>query len=117
MGRLGIAGMIDRCCGYARDMVEGIGALRGAEIIWRPRINQGLVRFLDPRQGANDEDHDRFTDTIIQRVNESGEAFFAGTSWHGRRAMRVSVLNWQTSEADVERAIGAVERCLAELYR
>jgi len=113
MGRFGIAGMIERCCGYASDIVDGIGALEGAEILWRPRINQGLVRFLDPRQGASDEDHDRFTDTIIRRVNESGEAFFAGTSWRGRRAIRISVLNWQTSGADVARAIGAVGRCLA----
>ena len=93
--------------------MDGIGALQGAEILWRPRINQGLVRFLDPRKGKCDEDHDRFTDTIIRRVNESGEAFFAGTSWRGRRAMRVSVLKWQTSEVDVARAIGAVGRCLA----
>jgi glutamate/tyrosine decarboxylase-like PLP-dependent enzyme len=113
MGRLGIAGMIERCCGYASDIVDGIGALEGAEILWRPRINQGLVRFLDPRQGASGDDHDRFTDTIIRRVNESGEAFFAGTNWRGRRAMRVSVLNWQTSGTDVERAIRAVGRCLA----
>jgi aromatic-L-amino-acid decarboxylase len=112
MGRLGIAGIIERCCGYASDIVDGIGALEGVEILWRPRINQGLVRFLDPRQGASDEDHDRFTDTIIRRVNESGEAFFAGTNWRGRRAMRVSVLNWRTSGAEVERAIGAVKRCL-----
>jgi glutamate/tyrosine decarboxylase-like PLP-dependent enzyme len=112
MGRVGIAAMIDRCCGYARAMVEGIGRLEGSEILWRPRINQGLVRFLDPRAGATDEDHDRFTDLIIRRVNESGEAFFAGTNWRGRRAMRVSVLNWQTSEADVKRATAAVERGL-----
>ncbi len=114
MGRRGIAEMIDRCCGYARDIVEGIGALDAAEILWPPRINQGLVRFLDQRPGAGDEDHDRFTDIVIRRVNERGEAFFAGTSWRGRRAMRVSVLNWQTSEGDVKRAIAAVARGLAE---
>ena len=114
MGRRGIAEMIDRCCGYARDIVEGIGALDAAEILWPPRINQGLVRFLDQRPAAGDEDHDRFTDIVIRRVNERGEAFFAGTSWRGRRAMRVSVLNWQTSEGDVKRAIAAVARGLAE---
>ena len=112
MGRVGIADLIERCCGYARDIVEAIGRLEGSEILWRSRINQGLVRFIDPRQGANDEDHDRFTDMMIHRVNECGEAFFMGTTWRGRRAMRVSVLNWQTSPADVGRAVAAVERCL-----
>jgi len=105
--------MIDRCCEHARALVEGIGRLDGAEVLWAPRINQGLVRFLDPRQGAGDEDHDHFTDLIIQRVAESGEAYFMGTSWRGRRAMRVSVLNWQTSEANVDRAIAAIRRCLS----
>src|ERR1017187_324577 len=112
LGRLGIAGMIDRCCEHARTLVEGIWRLDGSEVLWQPRINQGLVRFLDPRPGAHEEDHDRFTDIVIQRVLDSGEAFFMGTSWLGRRAMRVSVLNWQTSEADVDRAIAAIQRCL-----
>src|ERR1035441_3909579 len=48
LGRLGIAGMIDRCCEHARTLVEGIGRLDGSEVLWQPRINQGLVRFLDP---------------------------------------------------------------------
>jgi len=112
LGRLGIAEMVDRCCEHARTLVEGIGRLDAAEVLWQPRINQGLVRFLDPRPGAREEDHDRFTDIVIQRVLESGEAFFMGTNWRGGRAMRVSVLNWQTSVADVERAIAAIQRCL-----
>lgn len=90
LGRLGIAEMVDRCCEHARTLVEGIGRLDGAEVLWQPRINQGLVRFLDPRPGAREEDHDRFTDIVIQRVLESGEAFFMGTSWRGGRGTRVS---------------------------
>ncbi len=112
MGRFGIAGMIERCCEHAKTLVEGIGRLDGVEILWEPHINQGLVRFLDPRPGAGEEDHDRFTDAVIQRVLDSGEAFFMGTSWRGRRAMRVSVLNWQTSGGDVRRAIAAIARCV-----
>jgi glutamate/tyrosine decarboxylase-like PLP-dependent enzyme len=112
LGRQGIAALIDRCCEHARTLVAGIGRLDGSEVLWQPRINQGLVRFLDPRPGASGEDHDHFTDTIVQRVLNSGEAFFMGTSWRGRRAMRVSVLNWQTSQADVERALAAIGRCL-----
>jgi aromatic-L-amino-acid decarboxylase len=65
-------------------------------------INQGLVRFGD----------DRRTDEVIEAVLRSGEAFFGGTSWRGRRCMRVSVCNWQTSEAHVERAVRAVANAL-----
>jgi glutamate/tyrosine decarboxylase-like PLP-dependent enzyme len=112
MGRAGIADLIERCCRQAATIVRGIGKLPGAEVLWKPRINQGLVRFLDPRAGATDADHDRFTDAVIQSVVEDGDVFFMGTTWRGRRAMRVSVMNWQSSDRDVDRAIAAIGRCL-----
>jgi glutamate/tyrosine decarboxylase-like PLP-dependent enzyme len=81
-------------------------------MLWEPQINQGLIRFLDPSDGASDADHDVFTDRIIAAISASGEAFFTGTTWRGRRAMRVSVCNWQTSTEDVERVIKCVARTL-----
>jgi len=76
-------------------------------------LNQGLVRFRDPRAGATEEDHDQYTDRVIAGINATGEAFFSGTTWRGRRAMRVSVVNWRTSERDVSRAIAAARGVLA----
>lgn len=113
LGTAGIADLIDRTCALACALVAGIGALPGAEIVWEPRINQGLIRFLDPSPLASAEDHDRFTDRMIAQILASGEAFFTSTSWRGRRAMRVSVVNWQTSSADVERVCRAVSELLA----
>jgi hypothetical protein len=49
---------------------------------------------------------------VIAGILATGEAFFCGTTWRGRRCMRVSVCNWQTSERDVERAIGAAATAL-----
>ena len=112
LGREGIADLIDRCCALARDLVGGIGALPGAELVWLPTLNQGLVRFLDPSPGAGEEAHDRHTDAVIARINASGEALFGGTSWRGRRCMRVSVCGWQTQASDVERTIAAVRNVL-----
>ena len=103
LGRQGIASLIERCCDHARAIVEGIGALPGAEVVWTPQINQGLVAFSNGR-----------TDEIIARVNRSGEAFFGGTEWRGRRCVRVSVCNWMTSEADVRRAVEAVRSALRD---
>jgi len=88
------------------------GELKGAEAVWKPTINQGLVRFLYQRPGATPEDHDRRTDEVIAEILKTGEAFFGGTTWRGRRAMRVSVCNWQTSDEDVQRVIRAVARVL-----
>lgn len=108
LGREGVSAMVDRCCVHAHSLVTGIGSLEGAETLWEPTLNQGLVRFLDPH-GA---DHDARTDAVLAAINASGEAFFSGTTWRGMRAMRVSVCNWRTSEEDVERAIQAARSAL-----
>jgi glutamate/tyrosine decarboxylase-like PLP-dependent enzyme len=112
LGRQGIADLVERCSKHAHSIVTGIGKLEGAEMLWEPTINQGLVRFLDRSENASEEDHDRHTDAVIAAILETGEAFFQGTTWRGRRAMRVSVCNWRTSDADVERVVNAVERVL-----
>lgn len=109
LGRDGVAELIDRCCRHAHDLVMGIGKLAGAEVLWEPIINQGLVRFLDP---SPEQNHDRRTDEVIAAIVASGEAFFGGTTWRGKRAMRVSVCNWRTSPEDVQRSINSVARLL-----
>jgi glutamate/tyrosine decarboxylase-like PLP-dependent enzyme len=112
LGRRGVAQLVDRCCDHAHAIVTRVGALPGAEVLWEPTINQGLVRFPDPRPAATDVDHDRHTDEVIAQILKTGEAFFGGTTWRGRRAMRVSVCNWQTSEADVDRVVAAVRQAI-----
>ncbi len=107
LGRSGVSDLVERCCRHAHSLVMGIGALPGAEVVHEPSLNQGLVRFLDPKPGAEEADHDRRTDEVIAALLATGEAFFGGTTWRGRRAMRVSVCNWMTSETDVHRVIRA----------
>jgi len=112
LGRNGVAGMIERCCRHAHALVTGIGALPGAELLWEPVINQGLVRFLDTRPAASEADHARRTEHVIAAILASGEAFFGPSTWRGKRVMRVSVSSWQTTHEDVERVVRAVKAVL-----
>lgn len=112
LGREGVRDMIERDCEHARAIVHGIGRLPGAQVLWEPTINQGLVRFPSSRAGATPEEHDAHNDAVIARINAAGEAFFSGTTWRGQRAMRVSVSNWRTSPRDVERTVAAVAAAL-----
>jgi glutamate/tyrosine decarboxylase-like PLP-dependent enzyme len=96
LGRAGIATMVERCCTHARRAAAGLGDL-GAEVINDVVLNQVLFRF------ANDD----ITERILTRVRESGEAWMSGTSWDGRRAIRLSFSNWQTSDTDVDRTLTA----------
>jgi glutamate/tyrosine decarboxylase-like PLP-dependent enzyme len=117
LGRQGVADLVERTCRFAGELVTRIGALAGAEAVWRSRINQGLVRYLDATPGATEADHDRRTDAVIAEVLRTGEAFFGGTTWRGKRCMRVSVCNWQTDERDVERSVAAVQQVLERFAR
>jgi glutamate/tyrosine decarboxylase-like PLP-dependent enzyme len=113
LGRDGVAGLVERCCEAAHRIATGIAALPGTQLVWEPRINQGLVRFLDPRSGATDTDHDNWTDAVCAKVLAGGESFFSNTTWRGKRCMRISVCNWQTDDSDVARTIAAVAQALA----
>lgn len=112
LGRSGVADLVERCSRFAGEIVTRIGALPNAEAIRVSEINQGLVRFLDPRPGATAADHDARTDRVIAGINATGEAFFTGTTWRGMRCMRVSVSSWRTTEHDVARAVAAARRVL-----
>jgi glutamate/tyrosine decarboxylase-like PLP-dependent enzyme len=127
LGRDGVAELVERCCRHAHTLTTRIGALPGAEVLWEPTINQGLVRFLARESVVpNDQDrasfsgglppaepaHDRRTDEVIAAILKTGEAFFGGTTWRGKRAMRISVTNWRTTDEDVDRVVKAVSGVL-----
>ncbi|MFF2484585.1 pyridoxal phosphate-dependent decarboxylase family protein [Paenibacillus sp. NPDC058071] len=115
LGRHGVADLIDRSCAHATALANGIAALHGAELVFAPTLNQGLVRFLSPKPHASEEDHDAHTASVIAAINAEGTAFFSGTVWKGRRAMRISVVNWRTSDSDVHATINAVARVLVSM--
>lgn len=56
-------------------------------------------------------DADAFTDEVIRRVQDDGTCWLGGSTWHGRQVMRISVSNWSTTEADIDRSADAILRC------
>jgi glutamate/tyrosine decarboxylase-like PLP-dependent enzyme len=108
LGRKGVAEIIERCSDLASLMVEQLSELPGVEVLAEPIINQGLVRFL-----ADDGDHDRRTLEIIDRINQSGEAWFGPTLWNGMQVMRISVSNFRSTREDIDRAVAATAEALS----
>jgi glutamate/tyrosine decarboxylase-like PLP-dependent enzyme len=94
--------MIERCCEHARRFAEELEGL-GAEILNDVVLNQVLLRF----------ESDAATDEVVSGVQASGEAWLGGTTWAGRKAIRISVSNWQTTETDVERTVEAFRAAIA----
>jgi glutamate/tyrosine decarboxylase-like PLP-dependent enzyme len=112
LGRDGLVEMVDRCCGLARRMADGLRDAPGATILNDVVLNQVLVRFAPPE--APDADAatiDAFTRAVIAAVQEDGTCWLGGTTWHGMAAMRISVSNWSTTEADTDLSVAAIRRC------
>ncbi|MGH2418128.1 MAG: pyridoxal phosphate-dependent decarboxylase family protein [Candidatus Limnocylindria bacterium] len=104
LGRDGIRDLVERCCDLARAMADSLAAVPDVSILNDVSLNQVLVRFGDD---------DERTREIIRRVQEGGEAWMGGTTWHGLAAMRISVSGWQTTEADIDRTVEAIRAALA----
>ena len=100
LGRDGIRAMVERCCALARRMADTLRESDGVEVLNEVVLNQVLVRFGD----------DERTRAVITAVQEEGTAWMGGTVWHGMAAMRISVSNWSTTEADVDRTVEAILR-------
>lgn len=99
LGRSGVADVVERCCALARRFADRLAAEDGVTIGNDVVLNQVLVRFGD----SDDE-----TDRVVDAVQRSGECWMGGTTWHGRRFMRISVSNYRTTAADIDRSVAAV---------
>jgi glutamate/tyrosine decarboxylase-like PLP-dependent enzyme len=98
LGRSGVADLVGRCCALARRFADQLAAADGVTVVNDVVLNQVLVHFGD----------DDRTDRVIEKVQRSGECWMGGTTWHGRRLMRISVSGWRTTESDADRAVTAI---------
>jgi glutamate/tyrosine decarboxylase-like PLP-dependent enzyme len=105
LGRDGLAELVDRCCALARRFGEQLAGVEGVEIGNEIVLNQVLVGF-----GSDER-----TDALVAAAQRDGTFWAGGTTWHGRRYMRISVSNWSTTEADVDLCVEAIRRLLADL--
>ena len=99
LGRDGVRALVERCCDLAARIGERLDAAPDVSVLNDVVLNQVLVRFGDD---------DATTNAVIARVQADGTAWMGGTTWHGVAAMRISVSNWSTTEADADRTVDAI---------
>jgi glutamate/tyrosine decarboxylase-like PLP-dependent enzyme len=99
LGRQGLAAMFERNCRQARRFAEGLSSA-GYEILNEVVLNQVLVSFGEAAR----------TRAVVEEIQRDGTCWCGITVWQGRTAMRISVCNWSTQDADVERSLEAMLR-------
>jgi glutamate/tyrosine decarboxylase-like PLP-dependent enzyme len=95
LGRSGVVELVERCCDAATRFSEAIVELRGVELLNDVVLNQVLFRFESDEQ----------TDEVLRQVQASSRVWLSGTTWNGRKAIRVSVSNWQTGDEEIDLAV------------
>jgi glutamate/tyrosine decarboxylase-like PLP-dependent enzyme len=104
LGTDGVAALVERSCRLAgRFAARMLDA--GFEPLNHVVLNQVLVSFGDA---------DR-TDAVIAAVQQDGTCWCGPTTWHGIRAMRVSVSGWCTTDEDIDRSAAAVIACARQV--
>ena len=107
LGSDGVADLVDRCCRLAGRMADHLRAAgTGIEVLNDVVLDQVLVRFSPPE--GIDSDADAWTREVIRRVQADGTCWLGGTTWHDMAAMRISVINWSTTESDIDRSAAAI---------
>jgi glutamate/tyrosine decarboxylase-like PLP-dependent enzyme len=95
LGRSGVVELVERCCDAATRFSEAIVELPGVEVLNDVVLNQVLFRFESDEQ----------TDEALRQVQASSRVWLSGTTWNGRKAIRVSVSNWQTGDEEIDLAV------------
>ena len=101
LGRRGLADLVNRCCALARQAAGELARCAHVEVLNDVVLNQVLFRV-----------HDVDTATVIERVQQDGNCWIGGTTWHDQPAIRLSVSNWSTTENDISRSITAITKAI-----
>jgi glutamate/tyrosine decarboxylase-like PLP-dependent enzyme len=99
LGRTGLADLVERNCRLAERAAEAFRAA-GFPVHNDVVLNQVLVSFGDAER----------TRRVIAAIQDDGTCWTGVTVWQGRTAMRVSVISWATTEADIDRSVAAILR-------
>lgn len=107
LGRKGVSDMVSRHCALARRFSERFAKEPDIAIMNDVVLNQVAVRL------GTDLDiniADDLTREALARIVSDGVCYVGGAQWRGAWIMRLSVINYATTEADVDRAAEAIIR-------
>jgi glutamate/tyrosine decarboxylase-like PLP-dependent enzyme len=97
LGRDGVSRLVAGHVALARRFAAGLAA-GGLDVLNEVRLNQVVAACGDARA----------TQEMIGALQREGTCWCGPTTWRGRPAMRISISNWATTQADVDRSVAAV---------
>ncbi|MEL6256262.1 MAG: aminotransferase class V-fold PLP-dependent enzyme [Bacteroidota bacterium] len=107
LGKAGIDEMVYGMYKAAQQFARELNQIEGLEVLNEVVFNQVMIACESDEQ----------TDALIARVQELRECWVGGSSWNGKRIIRISVCSWATTEADISRSVKSFATALQQAKR
>ncbi len=102
LGRAGVADLVSGLHRHARALADGVRDL-GGEVLNDVAFTQVSTAWGD----------DATTLAVERALLAGGDTWMTGSTWRGRRVLRIAVSNWATDEAQVTRSLEALAKAVA----
>ncbi len=99
LGRNGVAELVDRLVEHAQALAAGVREL-GGQVLNDVVFTQVCTAWGD----------DETTAEVERLLLADGAAWMTGSTWRGRKVLRIAVSNHATTAADVEQSLAALGR-------
>lgn len=109
---IGIGGyreLLARDISLAQALRKRLRSSADFEIVAAGPLSITCFRYR-PRGSHSDADVDRLNRAVLDVVQQDGEVFLTGTDLRGRFVLRACIVNFRTTEDDVNRLLEAVRR-------
>lgn len=105
LGRQGIEEMIFEMHERAKQFASGLNAIDGFTVLNDVVFNQVLVSCTS----------DELVDKVIEHVQNERVCWVGGSTWKGKRVIRISVCSWATTENDVAMSVQSFKSALTKI--
>ncbi len=112
-GRQGYADMIARHCALARRVAKQVDDAPDLERLADVPLNIVCFRYRPP--GIPDSELDELNRRLGAMLLDDGRVFFGTTEYAGKVAFRPAIVNWRTTETDVDLIVATVRELGARL--
>ncbi len=97
--------VLDLTLSAAKKWLHGMNERSVAATRTRESLHKALAINLEKKGKEPEEVIEHFLKATEGGYHGSGVAYFSPTTWKNKNAMRVSVINWQTSAEDIKRTV------------
>ena len=102
LGREGIDQLVYGLHQRAQQFAKLLHQAIGFEILNDVVFNQVIVQC----------ETDELTEAVTAQIQELRECWVGGSTWKGRKVIRISVCSWATTEEDVKRSVASFQQAL-----